>query len=325
MFLRRDRLRRVRARARSHRADRHARRPAATPSAAELRQRFGRRKRARPHVVLRLQPSEVVQSRIDVPAAARDVMEPVLRHQIERLAPWPADKALLAYEIAGPGGAAGNARRALTITGRPSGSRALVGELDGLGYRPDVVDFGTDAEGEPRLNLLPASRAIERPPHGPLASELARRRLRAGAARLEPSGCIRPGAEHARAERASRQARGAARRRASRSGRRRVLRASERQALLAAEKLVAPPPLIMLEALSRALPDDAWLDRLEVGQGSVRLVGNATNAAAIIGRIEASAISPTCSSPLRPLGSRAKTTRASRSRHRSLPGKELEP
>jgi general secretion pathway protein L len=45
---------------------------------------------------------------------------------------------------------------------------------------------------------------------------------------------------------------------------------------------------VMLEALSRALPDDAWLNRLEVEQGTVRLAGNASNASALIGQIEAS-------------------------------------
>ena len=38
---------------------------------------------------------------------------------------------------------------------------------------------------------------------------------------------------------------------------------------------------IMLEALSRALPDGAWLDRLEVSQGSVTFAGKAANAAAL--------------------------------------------
>jgi len=61
-----------------------------------------------------------------------------------------------------------------------------------------------------------------------------------------------------------------------------------RQAWLAAEKVAQPSMAIMLEALSRALPDDAWLNRLEVEQGTARLAGNATNAAALIGPIEAS-------------------------------------
>ena len=65
-------------------------------------------------------------------------------------------------------------------------------------------------------------------------------------------------------------------------------RLQRRQALLAAEKRSQPAMTIMLEALSRALPDGAWLDRLEVSQGSVTFAGKAANAAGLIGPIEAS-------------------------------------
>src|SRR5262245_11409379 len=129
----------------------------------ELSRRFGARKGAAGPVVLRLQPGEVVEARISVPAAARDVMEPILRNQIERLAPWPADKALFAYEIAGDGGEAGTLDVALTVTGR-NVVDGLVAELDGMGYPPDIVDCGTDAAAEPRMNLLPrASAAADEP------------------------------------------------------------------------------------------------------------------------------------------------------------------
>jgi general secretion pathway protein L len=63
---------------------------------------------------------------------------------------------------------------------------------------------------------------------------------------------------------------------------------TRRQARLAAERLAQPSMAVVLEALSRALPDDAWLTRLEVEQRTVRLAGNAANASALIGRIEAS-------------------------------------
>jgi general secretion pathway protein L len=45
---------------------------------------------------------------------------------------------------------------------------------------------------------------------------------------------------------------------------------------------------VMLEALSRALPDDAWLNWLEVEQGIARLGGYAVNASALIANIAAS-------------------------------------
>ena len=62
----------------------------------------------------------------------------------------------------------------------------------------------------------------------------------------------------------------------------------ELMARLASEKRGQPSIAIVLEALSRALPDNAWLDRLEVGQGMVTLAGTSTNAANLIARVEGS-------------------------------------
>src|SRR5262245_15219961 len=62
---------------------------------AELTRRQANRKATGP-IVLRLLPTEVVATSLTVPSAAREIMVPVLRNQIERLAPWPIDKALFA-------------------------------------------------------------------------------------------------------------------------------------------------------------------------------------------------------------------------------------
>jgi general secretion pathway protein L len=289
---------------------------------AELRQRFGRRNRARPHVILRLQPREVVQSRIDVPAAARDVMEPVLRHQIERLAPWPADKALLAYEIAGPAAQPGMLDVRVTITGRQR-VETLVGELDSLGYRPNVVDFGTEVETDPRVNLLPRQPEDER-----AAGRLVLKIVGAACAlalivsSVGLFGVVQNARELSELGIKLEQLR--AQSKLDRDAKS-FKRGQERQSLLAAEKLTQPSAVIVLEALSRALPDDAWLERLEIGQGSVRLVGNAANAAVIIGRIEASG-------HFADVQFAAPTTRTEAENYESftitaqiMPGKELEP
>jgi general secretion pathway protein L len=98
-----------------------------------------------------------------------------------------------------------------------------------------------------------------------------------------------------------------------------------RQAWLAAEKQAQPSMAIVLEALSRAVPDDAWLTRLEAGEGAVTLAGNAAYAAAIIGRIESSG-------HFGEVQFAAPTTRAEGDAHESFTitaqivgGKELEP
>ena len=123
-------------------------------------------------------------------------MEPILRNQIERLAPWPVEKALFAYEVADDAGEPGTLAVQLTVTGR-NVVEGLVAELDSLGYAPDIVDCGTDAAPEPRLNLLPRQSAEANRirqgaglgrRHSPAAVALGRRRR-----------CIRPGVEGAAA------------------------------------------------------------------------------------------------------------------------------
>jgi general secretion pathway protein L len=212
-------------------------------------------------------------------------MEPVLRHQIERLAPWPAEKAVLAYEIAGPAQEAGMLDVRVAITSRQK-IDALVEELASLGYRPGVVDFGPDTETEPRLNLLPSQSTHDRRTGQRVLSMIAiayavavivsALGLLGVAQNLSELSSLNSQLEQLRARSGLDQyAEGFA-------------RDQRREALLAAEKLAQPSSAIVLEVLSRAVPDDAWLDRLEIVQGAVRLVGNAANATAIIGRIEES-------------------------------------
>jgi len=253
------------------------------PPLQELRRGFGSRKITPAQIVLRLQPSEVVQTRLTVPGAARDALEPILRNQIERLAPWPAEKALFAYEVT-VANESGTLEVALAVAGR-SLVEGLVAELDNLGCAPGVVDYGTDVDAEPRFNLLPG-RPEETRRSGRLLVSLvgillvvclvagavgtiglmgSKRELSALSLKLEE---LRARASADLPSQAN-------------------VRRQRRQAWLAAEKLAQPSMAIMLEALSRALPDDAWLNRLEVEQGIARLSGYAINAAALIAPIEA--------------------------------------
>jgi general secretion pathway protein L len=252
---------------------------------AGLQRRFGKRRVPMPQIVLRLQPSEVVQTQISVPAAAREVLEPVLRNQLERLAPWPAAKALLAYEVAGAADELGMLGVRLTITGRAR-VEELVAELEALGYAPGVVDCGVDAEAEPRFNLLPRRQHDDHRARRQLLSLLG---LIGGitliACVLGGYGYMQNARELAVLELRldGLRANGGLDTAAELSARRHRI-----EARLGAEKRGQPSVAIVLEALSRALPDNAWIDRLEVGQGVVTLAGTSTNAAAIIGRIEAS-------------------------------------
>lgn len=251
------------------------------PPLEELRRRFGIRKITPAQIVLRLQPSEVVQTRLTVPAAARDALEPILRNQIERLAPWPAENALFAYEVTAAS-EAGTLEVAVAVTGR-SLVEGLAAELDGLGYAPGVVDYGTDVDAEPRFNLLPG-RPEETQRSGRLLVSLVAILL---AVSLVAGAVGTIGLMNSKRELSALSLKLEALR--TKASADLPSHANERrQSWLAAQKRAQPSIAVMLEALSRALPDDAWLNWLEVEQGITRLGGYAINAAALIAPIEAS-------------------------------------
>jgi general secretion pathway protein L len=252
------------------------------PPLGKVLRPLARHKIAAGQILLRLSPDEVVQARLSVPAAAGEVLEAVVRNQIERLAPWPADKAFFAYETtaASDGSAVLDVRLAVAARNLVEG---LVAELDALGFAPGIVDFGTDAATEPRLNLL-AARGAEGRRSGRLllwtVGLLCLGALIAGA--IGTVGLVQRSNElqalSAQLQELHAKATAAMPGQAS----------ARRLAWLAGERGRQPSMAVVVEALSRALPDEAWLTRLEVEQGTVRLAGNAANASALIGRIEAS-------------------------------------
>lgn len=250
-----------------------------------LRQRIGKGTIPPGAIVLRLHPSEVVQTRISVPAAAREVMEPILRNQIERLAPWPADKALFAYDVAGGTNEAGALDVHVAVAAR-SAVEALVAELDGLGYRPGIVDYGPDSAAPPRMNLLPRREEAADGPGRILVAAVG-----VALALSVIAGAV-GGIVYGR--RVAEMNDLAARLEALGTERKSTLRSADasgearKLAWLTAQKADQPSMALTLEALSRALPDEAWLDRLEVSQGVVTIVGSATNADRLVGHLEAS-------------------------------------
>jgi general secretion pathway protein L len=249
---------------------------------AELRRRLGRHQIAPAQIVLRLQPSEVVKAHLSVPAAAGDMLEPIVRNQIERLAPWPTDKALFAYETAAPPDGSATLEVPLVITGRTL-VEGLAAELEDFGFRPGVVDYGTEPSAEPRLNLLTVPMSESGRSGNIVLSSLGLLCLAAlVAGAIGMLGLMQQARELSALGLKLEELRGKTAAELPNQA------SARRQAWLAAEKLAQPSMAVVLEALSRALPDDAWLNRLEVEQATVRLGGNATNAPALIGQIEAS-------------------------------------
>jgi general secretion pathway protein L len=239
-------------------------------------------------IVLELSADQVVSRRMNVPAQARDLLPGIVRNQIERLSPWRVNQAAYGFVIA-PSGDATSLDVRVLIT-----SRALLEDacdnLGALGLRVDRVvagERGADAAAAVTLwsRLADASdKGLERA-----------RRIAGGL--VIGTACVAAGASlwafiaaasydseseevAARVTVLQRQVQGA-------------LSPQSIAALAPAQrawafKETSPVAVVVVEALSRALPDTSYLTELHLERATLRIVGLADDAPALIAPLERS-------------------------------------
>ncbi|WP_088344859.1 MULTISPECIES: PilN domain-containing protein [Rhodomicrobium] len=237
------------------------------------------------YVVLRLSPEQVLERRVQIPRAASDVLEPVLLNQMSRLVPWPQQETSYGFEIIG---SANNAPDQLDIRVVATTRTVLDGGLAqarALGFAPAVVDFAAPGAARTGIELL----SLVRDPREKTAKRLHRIFLALLIAGLA-TGCLGfVGSWRSAGEAQEIEARIAAARTrlaALKSLNAESARLAEAVAPLTARKAGEPAVVILLEALSRALPDGAYLTELEMRGGQIRLLGQSGDVTALIGEIE---------------------------------------
>lgn len=245
---------------------------------AELLRRGGRPETT----LLRLAPQEVVTTSLTLPAGVRDMLGPVIRNQLERLAPWPADQALFAFRESAPPESAGQLAVDVWILGRARLESVLSG-LGKLGLGVGMVDAGTDVTAAPAFNLL-----------GNGAGEMVERRARtsralttAGTMAFVLASAAIGYAYYLGVQRDQLQQTVARELRAALSASTpRAEQARRQRALVLDQRQKAPAMSVALEMLSRALPDNAYLERIEMRNGLMTLSGRAENVPQLIGPLE---------------------------------------
>jgi general secretion pathway protein L len=238
---------------------------------------------ARSSVDVMLAPSRFVFRSLELPQGARQFLEGVVRSQIDRLTPWSADEAAFGWSEPTD---AGNGQIAITIaaTARslvaPIARAALAARANQVrmstrfGEGQDLVipvfaqDIGGGDEGQGLLRGIVAGLALS------------------GFVFMASLGAwlVVGGSDDARL--ADLQNRIADRR--SELMNRRGPAAEEALRALQARKWATPSAVIILEALSKALPDEAHLTELRIESGKVQIAGLATDAPALIRLIEQS-------------------------------------
>jgi general secretion pathway protein L len=240
-------------------------------------------------VTLELAAEDVVLRRISVPAQARDFLSGIVRNQIERLSPWQADQAVYGFNAPASvdDGATLDVPVLMTSRGVVDG---VVERLAAMGLRVDrVVARERDAPAAPPVTLW--SRFANAP-----QEELEHACLRIGAGivgfvalslgsslwALASASAIREEIENtaARAKAIQRQLQ--------------PVRTPQSLAALKPEerawvsKQASSPAVIMLEALSRALPDGAYLTELQLEKATLRITGLTRDAPSLIAPLERS-------------------------------------
>lgn len=250
----------------------------------EIRKALRKRRAGRRPVVLRLAADRVLVKTLRLPAAAGDVIEPVLRNQMQRLTPWPEDEVLFGYDILSTKSGSSHIDVEVVAAHRPtiddlmsSATKAglLVARVDHAGS-PDARD-GIALYDIGRRNQLQTARRF-----GRLLTIITAIGLCVGAIGL---------VEFARTHQANANLReqiGFAETRIADHARKRNQRHAVSgiyQALLARKTQQAPAISVMNE-VTKAVPDHSWLTEFTLSDGRILITGSSANAAELITALE---------------------------------------
>lgn len=238
---------------------------------------------ARSHAVLvEIPPERALAKTIELPAGASGQLGRVLGFEIARHFPFPAERVYFRHRVAGKDEVSGAMRVEIVAVPREIVD-GVCAALGGVGLRPAAVAV-QGGDGKPLFLPADALGAARREPAAAtrmlgftallaglvaLASWPLAQRAELGAMDREIA-ALKPRAEAALKTGA-----------AARS-------ADERSATILALRASRPPLVAVLDALSRDLPDGAWLLSLSVNGRDVVLDGLAPSAAAIALTLEKS-------------------------------------
>ncbi len=234
-------------------------------------------------IVLRLAESEVVRKRLSLPIGVREVMRAVVANKVESIAPWPADQAMFDCREAGLSADGTQVDIDVWVTSRQRVEQ-WQSKLALHGLEPSAVDVGSGLDDMRGINFISTTHDTA------LRRARLRRQLVAGAMAAVCLCAVSVGwlVYRAQVSNGLEQRAQEALRAAKQVGHKDLDSRRKATAMSVARRVEQPVVSIMLEALSRILPETASLDRLEIRDGNVTITGKAADAPALIALLEAS-------------------------------------
>lgn len=254
---------------------------------AALRGASADRKAPPPEAVVILPAERVLRRRLTLPLAAEDNLRQVLEFQIEQLTPFTLAQVHFGHRVVSRDPGRGLLQVDFCAAPRTGADEALKALAAwGIAVRGLVALPGR--EGEAPINLLPQAQ----PPMPPvwrralwpwLAALVVLLALAALALPIvikrEASIALLPWLDKARAAAEATDAL-----------RKEVEARIEERNFLPAKKLQRPPVVADIEELSRVLPDDTWVQQLDIKGNEVQIQGETGSSARLIGLFEQSAL-----------------------------------
>jgi general secretion pathway protein L len=263
-----------------------------------LRALIGKARRRRRRAIVRLAPQRGLRKILVLPAAARDDLDQLLRFEMDRLTPFRAEEVLFAYRVQGSDPQSHRMTLELQLAPKLVVEAAL-GDARRLGLEPVRVELGDlDVAEDDTLDLLPAAQAGG---HG--VSRL--NRALALLAVLLAAAAVGIPLHQRHSTAADLEARIAAARgeaEASLKLREQLEQVNAGTNFLEAEKARVPMTTLILAEVTRVVPDQAYLLRLDWHDGMLQLEGLAEGAASLIGLLDGSPMfgAPQFRSPVTP-------------------------
>jgi general secretion pathway protein L len=251
-----------------------------------------RNRRTGTAVVVRLAPGLVFETSLELPISATPALRSILEHQIERLVPLSAAEACFEYRVAPHAPLDKTVKVHLSIAKRETIDRALASARDaGLSPRlviaPPAEGPADEGRGRRPLVLWRAGRAATES----AAQRRLLRGLEIGAVLLLlcAYGCYVHRLDLIRDDLAARVAE--AKRAASQVQAlgQRIEQQGSALALLR-HRRADVPPLKLLDAITRLVPDDSWVTQLSLRDRTLEMIGYAPRVTDLIARIEGSAM-----------------------------------
>ncbi len=237
------------------------------------------------HVLLRLSPTDVVQRTIQVPKAAADLMDSVVENKIETIVAWPHENTCYSYRVTGANAASRDQINTdIIATTKKIVDNALESART-VGLAPCAVDFAPAPDTASIVELM----QLEADPIGKTAARL---NAALGALVLCSLAICAFGIyqvwdlEAQYSELDGKIAAVTSRVEEVKRLNDENTKFKEQRERLAKRKIDYPPVMTLIEALSRSLPDTAYLDELEIHDSEARIVGKSADPTGLIGTLE---------------------------------------